>query len=138
MPGGQKKQTAIPDFSTIQFPSDRITIAQIRKEQPYMFTRDALGEAHAGNFDAVNTIRCELILAEKAWAAALGRPDPQPDCHRLEEIAMLNDDYVRYGLSTGIWKTRQLVRDFEKAVAAQAQIAEGRGASPDFSCPLLG
>ena len=127
MPDTHQKQPAVPDFSAISFPSDRITIAQIRKEQPYMFTYDVLGEAHAGNFDALNTVRCELILAEKARASALGQPDPQPEYNRLEEIVMLNDDYVRYGLSTGIHKTRQMIRDFEEAVAEQVRTAEGRG-----------
>ncbi len=127
MPDKEKKQTAVPDFSGIAFPSDQITIAQIRKEQPYMFAFDTLGTDHASNFDAINTIRCELILAEKAWASALGHSEPQPDFDRREEIAMLNDDYVRYGLSTGIAKTRQLVRDFEKAVAEQARTAGGQG-----------
>ena len=59
MPGGRKQQTAIPEFSAIQFPSDRITIAQIRKEQPYMFTRDAgrgtCGELRCDQYDPLRT-----------------------------------------------------------------------------------
>lgn len=127
MPDKQKQQPTVPDFSTISFPSDRITIAQIRKEHPDIFTEDGLFAARASSFLAISTILCELGLAKKAWASVLRKPDPQPNENRLEQITMLNDDYVRYGLSTGIAKTRQLVRDFEKAVAEQARMTGGKG-----------
>jgi hypothetical protein len=123
----QKKQTLVPDFSTISFPSDRITIGQIRQEQPDTFAEDGLFTAHATYFLAISTVLCEQGLAKKAWAAALGQPDPEPNEDRLEQITMLNDDYVRYGLSTGIAKTREMVREFEKAVAKQALKSEGKG-----------
>jgi hypothetical protein len=126
MPDNKKKELE-PDFSNISFPSDKITIGQLRKEQPDVFTERSLyNDAPARDLNAFNTILCELGLAKKAWAKALGKPEPEPNEDRLEEIDMLNDDYVRYGLSTGIAKTRELVRTFEKAVAEQALKFEGK------------
>ena len=62
----------------------------------------------------------ESVLIAKAFAAALGKPDPHPDTSRKSLVASLTDDYRLFGVSSGPKHTEQLVRRLEKAVIAQA------------------
>jgi hypothetical protein len=118
----EEKRIPALNLSAIEFPSDRITVGQLRKEQPEAF--DEIGKYTNITFRTVNvaaTIATERKLVEKAFAAALGLPDPSPNYSRRYEIDMLNDDYCRYGLSTGKQATTQLVRELEKAAKLQAK-----------------
>jgi hypothetical protein len=110
------------DLSTLAFPSDQVTIKELRSVQPHLFAGD---DPDAG---AVNpavivfaTIAVERVLARKAFAAATGLPDPHPDEDRRELVRMLDSDYRRYGLSRGRHHTNQLVKSFEMAAADQAK-----------------
>jgi hypothetical protein len=67
-----------------------------------------------------------MTLAKKAFAAAAGLPDPHPDDDRRESIIMLNEDYRRFGISTGLEQTRRLVSGFEAEAARQASVDRGR------------
>ncbi len=126
MPDDPHAQSPKPDFSRITFPSDKITIGRIRAEQPGLFTSQELGDIRASYLNAFNTVAGELDIAERVWAQTLGLPKPTPRFSREDEIRMTNDDYVRYGISTGLVMTRQLIGDLEKAVAEKARQAVGR------------
>lgn len=106
------------DLSLIPFPSDQITVGQIRREQPDLF-EDALefSRSHLDAFNAGATIRDELVLVSNAFA---GRQDRQTEDERREILHRLNDDYCRYGISSGLQQTQQLVRDMEAAAEGQA------------------
>jgi hypothetical protein len=110
------------DLNLIPFPSDKITIGQVRREQPELFD-DPLefSRTHMDAFNIGATIRDELVLVDNAFA---GRQDRQAEDERREILHRLNDDYCRYGVSSGMQQTQQLVRDME--AAAQRQAGTGR------------
>jgi hypothetical protein len=109
----------------IPFPSDAITLAQMRRRDPQLFTRETLMKS--GCLDAFATYCFEYTLAANAFAKALGQPDPYPRSDRAGFISALNDAYKEYGLSTGMQQTRLLIRNLETAAIKQAQ--KSRGAS---------
>ena len=126
-----------PHFEKIAFPTDRITIGDLRRVYASEIAEDAktwnkqfassrLLTGRAGT-DMGSTLADERALANKAFLAALGRPD-NPVEDREEMIRSLARDYVRFGLASGLEHTRQLVRTFEAAAAAQAQALLGGAA----------
>jgi hypothetical protein len=111
------------DVSNITLPSDQVTVGQIRRIQPELFS-----PAMGGPIDDVYilaVLSAELLLAEKAYAKAAGLPDPWPDWPRKGVVDSLDEDYRRYGLSTGLKQTHELVRNFERQVAKQAEGRHG-------------
>lgn len=125
-----EKEVPSLDLKTMLFPSDRVTISLQRRDQPDLFSEKGLfgprGFDHAVVMNILATMDSERILARKAFAAAAGQVDPCPDDDRLELITLLNDDYVRLGISSGIHQTRLLVRDFETIAARQVTADRGR------------
>lgn len=109
------------DLSAIRFPTNRVTIAQMRSEQPGVFAEDYLRAEHLSDLNVVATIRIEIELAETAFAKALGLPEPRPHESQAGRVSRLNEDYKRYGISTGIQATRQLAREIETAAVEQAK-----------------
>ena len=124
-------KTPVPtlDITRIDFPTDHLTIGHLRRLQPdpdvHSFAAGDLEKML--EVGVMPSMDVEQTLAQKAFAQAAGQPDPGED--RLDLIRMLNDEYRRLKLSTGIHQTRQLVRDFEKAAAAQAKeyLGQSRG-----------
>jgi hypothetical protein len=109
------------DLLEIQFPSDAVTFGQMRKLQPDLFTPEGLVSGRVGDIVLLSAMYSEHQLAETAFAAALGLQDPHSQFDRRDLILCLNSDYLKYGISTGLQQTYQLVRDFERAAVAQAQ-----------------
>jgi hypothetical protein len=115
------------DISQVAFPTDRLTLGDIRKRQPHLFT-GLFGASepryHLSDLQIFATLSVERVLAKRAFAAAAGLPDPHPlgsssaMFTRQEGVWMLNDDYKRYGLTAGLHQTREMVRRFEAAAAA--------------------
>lgn len=115
------------DLTALHLPTDELSLGIIRRRIPELFASyDALHEQRLGNLDIIVTMYAEVELAQMAFAKALGRPDPNPSVSRNELISELNTEYKRYGLSTGIEKTKQLARDIERAAREQAQRYRGR------------
>jgi len=115
------------DPAAISLPTDRVTLGDIRRCQPKLFTPESLLErARFDRAEILATLHIELTLAEQSFARALGRADPYPEDSRQELLQMLNRDYRRYGLSTGLQQTRELVREFEAVAARQANAHLGR------------
>jgi hypothetical protein len=111
-------------LALLQFPTDALTIGDLRRAQPKLFSEEGLfrdfdiGPIYS--LDAITFMRSERILAQKAFAVAAGLPDPWPKEDRGVEIEDLNRYYVQMGLSHGLRETGQMVRAFEKAAAQQA------------------
>lgn len=113
------------DVQSIDFPTDRLTLGQLRRLQ------SELWESIDGNLaevEAISLFDLERTLANKAFALALGIPDPHPEEEWRDAVLMLDRGYQKHGLSTGPHQTQLLVRDFERAAAAQA-VSRG-GPSP--------
>lgn len=113
--------TPVFDPSSIDFPTDRITIGQMRKAEPNGW-RDAGGK-RAGA-EGLNIYALELRVAEDFFATALGLPSPESSLSLSDDESLVecfNDAYVKYGISSGMEKTKQILRDFEAAVKKQAE-----------------
>lgn len=122
MPDEQHTPTLRLDL--LAFPTDSLTVADLRRAQPILFSEKGLFHSYdnsqASSMDVLTFMLSERILAQKAFAAAAGLPDPWPDADRREEVKDLNCYYVQMGLSSGLRHTQQLVRAIEAAAAAQA------------------
>jgi len=117
------------DHTRMDYPSDRVTVAQLRARFPELLNGNGLykSELSSTTLDIVATMALEQSLAAKAFAKAAGLPDPDPEplVNRRETVEMLNEDYRRYGISSGIQQTRELVRSFEAAAASLGKAAKG-------------
>jgi len=109
------------DLTAMHFPGDRVTMAQIRAEQPEFVTHEAYHGGRVDELSAFAMTTTEIELAEAAFAKALGLPDPHPSESRDVRISWLNLDYKRYGISTGIHATKQMLREVENAAKEQAK-----------------
>jgi hypothetical protein len=109
------------DFAALPLPSDRVTLGMLRRRQPTVFDRLSDWRIPADLLEILATVHLENIVARRAFAAECKQPDPLPTEDRRELIRMLNDDYQRYGISSGMQETRQLIRDLEAAARQQAR-----------------
>jgi hypothetical protein len=125
------------DFTRLSFPSDDLSIRHLRAvEAQFAGDRNGFAQEEPAFFesegkiaDVASTLFLERALAHKAFAAALGKPDPHPDDEELtrsEAIRMLGDCYEGYRLSSGVKHTQELVRDIEAQAVAQAREYHGR------------
>ena len=102
------------DFSQLSFPSDRLTIGAIRAAQPDRFSGDG-----ADFMEVAGLVTAERWLARKAYAAALGQPDPYGDSDMTDRegvIEGLADEYANFGLSSGINHTREMSKRTAEAI----------------------
>lgn len=74
---------------------------------------------------AMNMMFDQVILAEKAYARVMERPEPHAETSRQELYSNLNTDYKRYGISSGMQSTRVLLRQIEQAAEEQAKRHRG-------------
>src|SRR5207244_2020081 len=119
------------DFSQIRFPSDRVTVADLRRLWPWAFDQYRPPEpGHRGDIkrggDLSTTLGClldcERIYADLVFRQALGMPRadggiPMPEGADIE----LAEVYESYGWARGEHEAREMVRDIESQVLAQAQ-----------------
>ena len=114
----------------LQFPTDALTIADLRRDQPILFSEEGLFRSYddslATSMNVLTYMLSERILAKKAFANAAGLPDLWPQENRRDEILDLNEYYVKMGLSKGLEQTKQMVGDFEQASVRQAGPPRGR------------
>ncbi|WP_337173567.1 hypothetical protein [Paludisphaera sp.] len=123
------------EHERLDYPSDRVTIKMIRASKPSAFEKiDSDFFFAEGLYNPRIGIGCmleqERQIAHRAFAAAVGEPDPyaDEDLSRKDLIRMLTDEYKPLGLSSGIKHTEQLVRDIERQAVAQAhkQLGQSR------------
>lgn len=116
------------DFSALAFPSDRITVADLRRVHPNRFN-PPLGQA----FNALETDRTfglndalylERLLAAQEYERAAGQPGSSTraseQMSRDSCIGTLTRLYQQYGLATGRKQTELLVKKLEVQAAKQA------------------
>lgn len=116
------------DPATMTFPTDRITLGAMRCNEPGLLDSRSTRPGHLAANEAFAAHALELLLAERAFAAARGGPEPDAGFTRTEIIALLDGTYQKFGLSHGFHATSQLVRDLEASAAAQAE--QSRRTSP--------
>lgn len=119
------------NYTSIVFPSDRITLADLRRAHPERFDAEGGDRFKRSERDpsfALNSILyLERLLARAAFEQALGSSagvieDSGLDRHDcVKELASF---YALYRVASGPHQTEQLIRDIESQAAAQA--ARGR------------
>lgn len=109
------------NMSDMKFPTDQITIGQMRRRDPGMFE----GEKAMWSSTDADAARCfEIALATRAFARRLSLPDPCSHWGSREELVdCLNSTYMapEFGISSGMAQTRELCRDIEAAAERQAE-----------------
>jgi hypothetical protein len=109
------------DLTAMRFPGDQVTMAQIRAEDPEFYTTEGFMDGRVNELSVFAMSKTEVEFAETAFAKALGLPEPHPEESQAVRISWLNLDYKRYGISTGIHTTKQLLREVEKTAVDQAK-----------------
>jgi hypothetical protein len=121
------------DFSQISFPSDKLTIAALRKaypnsfdlparmpsskyEEPTEYGRGSLEQTLGGVIDA------ERLVASLAFKESLGLALTESEALRPREVIhdSLTSEYITLGLASGEHHANQLVRDIETQATSQA------------------
>lgn len=117
------------DYASLSFPSDHITLADIRRAHPDRFdTEDGRRfksiELEDKSFTVSLIIHLEHLLARAAFEKAAGLPgNVLHDVGLLEReecIEELTGFYQAYGVAQGPQHTEMLVRDLEARAASQA------------------
>jgi hypothetical protein len=103
------------DHGQIDFPTDKLTIGQLRRQKIGLSFDDQIPEV-----DILETMAVEQCLARKAFLLAHGRRDEQAEV-RQDLLRMLQKDYAKLGISSSFAETQQLVRIFEQAAVTQAR-----------------
>lgn len=107
----------------IQFPTDRLTLRDMRRHEPELFTSDTLADLDACGLEVVATHYWELVCAEKAFAHAAGVPDPHLDVSREEIIEAIEIGYRRMRITEHPGHAEKLIQAIEDAAAQQARSA---------------
>jgi hypothetical protein len=109
------------NLATLGFPSDRVTVGQLRRRQPTIFDRSSAFHISAELLEILATVHLENVVARRAFAAECNLADPFPNENRCELIRLLDADYRRYGISSGIQQTRQFLRELESVARKQGR-----------------
>jgi hypothetical protein len=115
------------DYTSINFPSDRITIADVRRAHPERFDAEN-GEAFEQTHDEPKftlnlIIYLERLLARAAYERARGKAGDVLGEHGLDRdecVEELTKFFGTYRVAKGANHTEQLIRDIESQAAAQA------------------
>ena len=115
------------DCTRIQFPSDKVTVADLRRIHPKRFHEDGL---RFYDIDDDESFKLDLMmfieqkLARNAFARMRNpsRELNSKDGIDPDDLDELNECYVAYGISQGIHHTGQLVRNIELQAEHQAGI----------------
>src|SRR6185437_6526609 len=115
------------DFSRITFPTDHLTVKDIRREWYQAASRPQRnGSLLVGLEDLIET---ERELAQSAFYSALGAASPLglPEIGDTDGArSVLAAEYDRRGVASGRHAAEQLVRSIETQAAAQAAAYLGR------------
>lgn len=121
------------DFSEIRFPSDALSVADLRRTHPDLFDKgfssgaaaqpqfflDPFVNGHSEN-TLGNMLYCERELAASAYAHARGI-----DSTDLGDVADIKEElsgyYTRYGIANGVHHAGELIRGIESQGAALAK-----------------
>lgn len=110
------------DPRLIPFPSDKITLGDLRRVEHESFAWHALG--NTGD-NALAICEWEATLARNAFAQALGIKESNFQ-EKMDILYFVNSAYKDHRLSPGIQETRELIRRVEQAARAQAEQLLGK------------
>jgi hypothetical protein len=128
------------DFTRIEFPTDKLTIKDLRKTDPEAFDVEPAKKPgrpdhlwprplHRMSLDTLlaATLDSERILAEMAFKTALGQPVKITGMGDREVIfENLGSDYVSLGVAGGEHEAHEMLRGIEAQAVAQARQHGGR------------
>lgn len=112
------------DVSSVDFPTDAIRIGDMRRREPHLFRSDGYLR---GETQALATRAWEHRLAEKAFAMALGLPDPHPNWDARWMRRLIADGYLSLELASGARTAMELARGLEGLARSQAMRLRGQG-----------
>lgn len=118
------------DLSSISFPTDNLTIGQLRKLYPKDFNAfPAAGRHFSFAESTAALVEQERIYATGVYAQAMGLKSVLLSKDEVETAAeCIAADYQNFGLASGPEQAEQLIRDIADQVQAQAsQHLKGRG-----------
>ena len=125
------------DYTSIAFPSDSLTIRDLRRAHPDRFDVEDgpsffEGDAPDTAGDTVGMmLYCERVLARTAYDAGARGRDHLADKHIIDRAAFVEDLaklYKQYGIaSSGAISARHLIQGFEATAAQAAGRPAGRG-----------
>ena len=112
------------DYTSLAFPSDRITVVDLRRAHPERFdAEDGDRFARVGPTFRLNSILdLERLFALAAFEKALGKPGDPIRARGLDRddcVEELTEFYRTYRVADGRHATEQLIRDIETQAAAQ-------------------
>jgi len=117
------------DFSRIAFPTDQLTVGQLRERFPEEFKGEKVTFFYdQKGMELTSTIDIERELAKHAFDAVLGRKkgDPEAAFIREELEDCLAGSYVFLRMAKGKHEASQMVREVISAAEAQAMARLGR------------
>jgi hypothetical protein len=109
------------DSRKIAYPTDQLTVKQLRQLYPDDFDKDGGAGGPGCPLDG----ECQAILAFErrvayaAFLAAVGEPVRRYE-REFERDALVKA-YIKCGLATGKHEAKELIRTFEQAAAEQAR-----------------
>ncbi|MBX9580278.1 MAG: hypothetical protein K2X87_08225 [Gemmataceae bacterium] len=128
------------DFKTIDFPSDKLSIKDLRRAFPklgydlwledrfdYRFKTGEIRRPMSLDDTIHALLDFERDFAEQAFLQALGVPLRDGGGYLHEEaVETLRSDYIKLGLAAGDHQVAELVRNVERQAVAQANQHRGR------------
>jgi hypothetical protein len=121
------------DLYAIEFPSDKVTLGRVRQVENACNGGHAFSSAkeldnvRATEIHAIVPLHHEMLLAEKAYAKALGLPDPDHLMSRGQLVRDLREQWKEDDISSGPQQSTQLIRNIEQAAIRQAKRHLGMG-----------
>ena len=127
------------DFKKIDFPSDKITIKDLRRAYPlgydqwmedrfdYRITTGEIRRPMSLDDAIHDMVDYEREYAERAFLQALGVPvRPGREYDHQEVVDTFRTQYIKLGLASGEHQVSELVRNVERQAIAQADQYLGR------------
>ena len=126
------------DFSTIEFPSDRISIKTLRQIHPELFVKGFADEHneddqpqffyndhHGSQLERLaEMLHYERLIAAAAYAKTAGLQLPE-EIEASESVLAAKDDlerhYKQFGIVAGPNETQELIRSIERQARALAK-----------------
>jgi hypothetical protein len=121
------------DLTKIAFPTDRLSIKDLRRLLPDGFDRLGFGGepervhyfqmgSKYGGEELRWMLNAERAVASWAFNAALGRASSEVmTSHPMEVREMLAESFIEYRLASGPHQAEQMIRDIEVQASAQAK-----------------
>ncbi|HYV36629.1 MAG TPA: hypothetical protein VE988_13035 [Gemmataceae bacterium] len=122
------------DYGRLAFPSDKVTLGEVRQRFPTMNAVDFIESSRDGSFrsrmvDAIEGSYAGIMQAEREIArgafdeALLGKPSALKNTPSEWKEARqdLASDYVHFGIAAGPQEAAQLIRRIEAAAKSQAK-----------------